>query len=311
MADSRTRRPDLEALPVAQRPGFITDMIFPMLPRAMRQGTLYFQDIQSDVSAQTGRVAGTAPTTNLIADAQTTYNLENDEFIDREEIPDGDIAGLGGLDAAQQVGARRGKRAVGNAVEDLTAANILANGSVSYTDIGSSYVGAVADAYDTLQDYPGDGLVVLVTSSKLFNLVKRYTDVIDRMKYTGVIPASANVVRNLSAEQLAIALGVDGVLIGNNTQWYSQSVTYQDRQALVKIPMDKMTDPIEDVQVGRTAWFSATGSVPAAPELYECHTWYSEEQLSEMVDVRAYAEQHVLNVELIAGLDGIDGALTS
>lgn len=310
MADTRTRRPDLEMLPVAQRPGFLTGQIFPLLPRAQRQGTLYFSDIQSDVSAQTGRVAGTAPTTNLIADAQTTYNLENDEFIDREEIPDGDIAGLGGLDSAQQVGARRGKRAVGNAVEDLTAANILANGSATYTDIGTSYVGAVADAFDSLQDYPGDGMVVLVTSSKLFNLVKRYTDVIDRMKYTGVIPASANVVRNLSAEQLAIALGVDGVLIGNNTQWYDQSATYQDRQALVKIPMASV-DPIEDVQVGRTCWFSPTGSMPAEGELYEVHTWFSDEQLSEMVDVRAYAEQKVLNVELIAGLDGVDGALTS
>jgi hypothetical protein len=312
MADTRTRRPDLEALPVAQRPGFITDKIFPIQPKAMRQGTLYYQDIQSDVVAQTGRTGGVAPTENGVTDAKTTFNLENDEFIDREKIPDAEVAGLGGLDSAQQTAARIGKRAVGNAIEDLTAANILGNVSVTYTDIGSSFVGAVADGFDVVTDYAGDGQVGLVLSSTLFNLVKRYTDVIDRMKYTGVIPASANIVRNLSAEQLAIALGVDFVLIGNRRQWYSQSATYQTRGAIVKIPMPGSTPmPNEDVQVGRTLWFSPNGGEPQENELYECHSWYSEDKLSEMVDTRAYAEQHVLNVELIYGLAGIDAALTS
>ena len=48
--DTRTRRPDLEALPIAQRPGYLTGILFPMLPRAMMQGTLYYHDILSDVA---------------------------------------------------------------------------------------------------------------------------------------------------------------------------------------------------------------------------------------------------------------------
>jgi len=307
MADTRKPRPDLAALEYA-RPAYITDRIFPLLPRAMRQGTLYFQDLQADVSAQTGRTAGTAPTTNLVADANTTYNLENDELIDREEIPDGDIAGLGGLYAAQQVGARIGKRAVGNAIEDLTAANVLANGSVTYTDIASSFVAAVQLGYDVLVDLAGDGPIALVLSNRLFSLVKRYEEVVDRFKFTGVIPAPSNVVRNVSTEQLAMALGVDLVLPGNNEQWYTQSATYQDRAALVKLPQDGV-DPNEVPQVGRTLWFSATGATPGGDELFECHSWYSDAELSEMVDVRAYAEQHVLNVEHIYGLDNVDSDL--
>jgi hypothetical protein len=283
-------------------------MIFPMLPRAMRQGTLYYQDLQAAVTAQTGRTPGTAPTTNLIADAKTTYNLENDELIDREEVPDGDIAGLGGLDAAQQVAARRGKRAVGNAIEDLTVANVLGNGSVTYTDIGSSFVAAAQLGFDVLADYAGDGPIALVLSSRLFSLVKRYEEVVDRFKFTGVLPAPSRDVRNISRDQLAAALGVDLVLVGNNEQWYTQSATYQDRAALVKLPTDGV-DPNEVPQVGRTVWFSATGAVPSGDELFECHTWFSDTELSEMVDVRAYAEQHVLNVEHIYGLDGVDSDL--
>ena len=185
MADTRIRRPDLEALEYA-RPAYITDSIFPMLPRAMRQGTLYFRDLQSAAAAQTGRTAGTAPTTELITDAKTTYNLENDEFIDRQEIPDGDIAGLGGLDSAQQLAVRRGKRAIGNAIEDLTAANILNNNSVTYTDIGASLVSAVGLGFNTLADYEGNGRIVLVISSRLFTLITRYQEIEDRMKFTGV-----------------------------------------------------------------------------------------------------------------------------
>ena len=304
MADSRTPRPDLAALEYT-RPIFLTDRIFPMLPRAMRQGVVYWQDIQTDVAAQTGRTAGTAPTTNLIADAKTAFNLENDEFIDREEVPDGDIAGLGGLDAAQQVAARRGKRAVGNAIEDLTVANVLANGSATYTDIGSSLVAAAQLGYDVLQDYPGSGPIALCVSSRVFSLIKRYEEVVDRFKFTGVLPAAGRDVRNISADQLAAALGVDLVLVGNNTQWYTQSATYYARGALVKLPVQGV-DPVEEPQAGRTLWFSADGGTPAGDALFECHSWFSELKLSEMVDVRAYAEQKVFNVEHIYGLAGLD-----
>jgi hypothetical protein len=107
-----------------------------------------------------------------------------------------------------------------------------------------------------------------------------------------------------------MTLGVDGVLIGNNTQWYTHSGTYQDRQALIKLPSPGV-EPNEEVQAGRTVWFSATGAQPLPEQLFEVHSWYSEEQLSEMVDVRAYAEQKMLNLELIYGLDEVNNTLLS
>lgn len=308
--DSRTRRPDLEALPVAQRPFYISDRIFPILPKAMRQGTLYYSDIVADVSAQTGRTAGNAPTENTVTDAKTTFDLENDEFIDREKIPDADIAGLGGLDAAQQKAARKGKRAVGNAVEDLTAANVLDNGSVSYTDIGSSLIRAVGAGKATLMDYEGASQVALVISMRLFELIKTYQEIESAMAYTGVPITTLADVRGVQPNQVAAALNVDEIIVGNNTQWYNHSATYQDRAALVALP-DGNVEPDEVVQVGRTCWFSPSGAIPTDDQLYEVQTWFSRGKLSEICDVRAYAEQNVLNDELIYGLGGLDGELTS
>lgn len=304
---SRTRRPDLEALEYT-KPGLLTGKIFPMIPRAKQIGTLYYQDLQSATTAEDDRTAGTAPSSNLLADAKVSFDLEADELIDRQEIPDSEIDGLGGLDAAQQVAARRGKRSVGNAIEGLTVANVLGSDDVSYTDIGSSLITACNDGFDDLADRAGQGDIVLVISSKLFSLVKKYDEVVERMKMTGVLPASVRDVRGISRQQLAAALGVDDVLVGNNTQWYSEDAAYQDRAALVKIPNPAL-DPIEDAQVGRTVWYSTTGVDPAEEDLFEIHTWFSNSQLSEMVDVRAYAEQKQLNSELIYGLDGLDGAL--
>jgi hypothetical protein len=308
MADTRERRTDLEAIPY-KRPQMLTPTLFPMLPRAQRQGVIYYQDYAADPSAQTGRTAGTAPTTTLVADAQTTFNLENDEFIKRMEIPDGDIAGLGGLDKAQMVAARRGMRAVGNSVEALTAANILANASVTYVDILASLIDAVGVGYETLADR-AEGRVALVCSHRIFNRIKQYDEVVERMKFTGVLPASVNDVRGISAAQLSAALGVDDVLVGPTALWYTASAAYQDRAALVVIPDGDM-EPTEDLQVGRTLWFMPDGGTPAVdPALFEIHSFFSDTELSEMVDVRAYAEQHVFNAELIYGLDGIDAENT-
>lgn len=308
--DSRTRRPDLEALPIAQRPFYVTERILPLLPKAVRQGTQYYSEIQSDVSAESDRTAGEAPNENTISDQKTTFDLENEEFIDREKIPDCEIAGLGGLDAAQMKGARKGKRAVGSEVEKLTAANILANGNVTYTDIGSSLIRTVGQRRDVLLDLEGVNSIALVISSRLFHMIKTYKEIKESMAFTGVPITTLQDVRGVRPNQVAATLGVDEIIVANNTQWYNESATYEDRAALVALP-DASVEPDEIVQVGRTLWFSATGIVPAAEDLYEVHTWYSDEKLSEMCDVRAYAEQHMFNDDLIEGLSGIDGGLTS
>ena len=301
--DTRTRRPDLERLPY-KAPNYLTPQIFPFLPRAMKQGVLYYADIQTETAAETGRSGGTAPTAVNLSDAHTTYDLDTDEFIKRMGIPDAEIPGFGGLDAAQQVAARKGKRSVGLAIEDLTVANVLANASVTYVDILNSLIGAVDLGRDTLMDR-ADGQIAFVCSSRIFNRIKRYDTIIDRMKFTGVMASGIRDVRSISAAQLAAALNVDAILVGPNSEWYDDDADYQDRAALMVLP-DPSAEPIEELQAGRTVWFSADGIAVSADTMFEIHSYYSDNLLSEQVDVRAYAEQHMLNTELIYGLDGID-----
>lgn len=300
-----TRRQDLEALPY-KNPGYLTQQIFPRVYRAVRQGVLYWSDIIADSAAQTGRTAGAAPTAETINDQKSSFNLENDEFIDRVKVPEEDITGLGGLLPAQMKAARVGKRNVSASVEALTVANVLNNGTSPEVDILSSLIAAVEVAKDTVSDYGANGQIVMVCSTTIFGVIKRYDEIIDRMKYTGVLASGINDVRGISAAQLAAALNLDGVLVGPRSAWYSASTTYQDRAAIMVLP-DQTTDPDEEIQAGRTVWFSPDGMPPTGPEtLFTVESYHSDDLKSEIVDVQAYAEQHLLNPELIYVLKGID-----
>lgn len=209
------------------------------------------------------------------------------------------------------VAARTGKRSVGVAVEDLTVANVLASGSSPVRDILTTLIGAVEIAKDTVIDAASSGgasgKVVLVCSSKIFGIVKRYSEIISRMKHTGIIAGGTNDVRGVSAMQLAACLNLDGVLVGPNSEWYDDETTYQDRAAVMVLP-DPNVEPVEEAQAGRTVWFSpADGGPPTGEEtLFTCESYYSDDLRSEVVDTQAYAEQMLMNPELIYVLKGID-----
>lgn len=300
-----TRRQDLEALDY-KNPGNLTQVIFPRVFRAVRQGVLYWRDIVADSAAQTGRTAGAAPTAQTITDNKSSFNLENDEFIDRVKVPQEDIAGMGGLLQAQMNAANIGKRNVAEAVEDLTVANVLNNGISPEADILGSLIEAVETAKASVMDKTANGKIVLVCSSVVFGIIKRYSAIIERMKFTGVLASGINDVRGISQEQLAAALNLDGVLVGPKSSWYDESSVYQDRAAVMVLP-DPNVEPIVEAQAGRTIWFSPDGIAPAGDQtLFSVESFYSDDLRSEVVDVQAFAEQKLLNPELIYVLKGID-----
>jgi len=295
------RRPDLERLPY-KAPRYLTPMLFPLMGRLVKQGTVYYQDIVADSAAQTGRTSGDAPTAQKLTDQHTTFDLDDDEFIDRINIPAQEIAGLGGLQRAQQKGARVAKRNVATAVEDLTVANILGNASANKRDILDSLL----DAVDIARDYVMDrvpGRIALVCSQRIFSRIKRYDAVIERMKFTGVLASGSRDVRSISALQMASVLDLDEVLVGPNSEWYDDDTDYQDRAAIVALP-DPMVDPDEEIQIGRTIAFSPLDA--EFNDLFQIETFYSDDLRSEVLDAQIFAEQKVFNPEGIYILDGID-----
>ena len=299
MAD---RRPDLEAQSY-KTPGFIGMRLFPALKRMVKAGTIYFQDIVSDGSAQTDRTLASAPTATAIASASTTWSMA--EKIKRYKIDQSEIEQLGGLDNAQQKAARLGKRAVMGAVEALAIAATFGDQSnITTVDILDSFLKTLDVAKETIQDY-ADGTLALFGARRIIGRLKRYDEVVERMKFTGVLPGSVRDVRSISDQQLAAALGVDEILAGPSTgYWLGGSNAYDGVLGLAVLP-DPNTDPDEEIQIGRTLAMP----VPvdgSADNIFQVETYYSDDLRSEVCDTVAWISLEVFNKEPIYLMTGID-----
>lgn len=298
-----TKRPDLEAAPYKD-PGHIHKFIFPFFERMVKAGTLYYQDIVSDVTAQTDRTLGTAPTAVRIDSASTTWSLS--EYIKRVKVDASEIEQLGGLLAAQMKAARHGKRAVADDLEALAiaatfgdAANLAGN-----VDILTSFLAALDTAKETIMDV-ADGQVAIFGARKIIGRLKRYNEVVERMTFTGVLPGAVRDVRSISDVQLAAALGIDTILAGPSTAsakgWLGGSSAYDGYVGVVILP-DPGTDPDEEIQFGRMVSMNSGSN----GELMAVESYYSDDLRSEVVDTVAWANLKAFNKECAYILKGID-----
>jgi hypothetical protein len=298
-----TRRPDLEAIPY-KNPGFIGGTLLPFLPKQVKAGTQYFSDILSDVSAQTDRTLSEAPTAYSIASASTTFNLAGDEKIHRAKIDSSEIEQLGGLDAAQQKAARKGKRAVMKAIEDAVVAATFGGSGFSSRDILSSFINAINLAKEQVQDY-ADGRVCLFGARRIIDRLKRYSEITGKMIYTGMVnSAESKDVRNISDDILAGAVGVDVVLAGPSTEWLGAASAYDGWLGVAILP-DGNVDPDESIQLGRIPILDL-----GAGNTMLIESFYSDDLKSEVVDTSMWSEILMLNKEACYILKGIDESNT-
>jgi hypothetical protein len=291
----RTRRPDLEALPF-KSPGFIAGQLFPFFTTAQKTGTLYFDDIVSDGTAETTRSLAAAATASRIDSASTSFTCA--EIIKRYKIDDSEILLRGGLDAAQAKMARHGKRAIMDYLEAKAVAATFGDiASISNRDILTSFLQALDVAKEAVQDY-GDGKVAVFGAQSVISRLKRYDEVVDRMKHTGVLVRDIRDVRSISNEQLAAALDVDMILPGPSTPWLGSDSAYDGYVGVCLLP-DENVDPDEAVQLGRTIVYEEDG-------LYRVETYYSDDLISEVCDTRVWANMLALNKECCYILRGVD-----
>lgn len=295
-----TKRPDLSAQEY-KRPGMIGEILFPMLPRAVKQGVLYYQDIIADGTAQHTRSLGTAPTATLLTDAKTSFNLEGDEYIDRRKIDDSTITGCGGLATAQEIMARVAMRTVMNAHEAAVVAATF--GTITAVDIGSSFLAALQIARESIQDYGAPGQIALFGAQRMIDRLKRYNEVVERMTFPNVFAGDPRDVRAISDQTLAATIGVDRVLSGPNDTtygWLGASSTYDGYLGLCILPTETV-DPLEELQLGRTVSLSN-----GTDSFMEVSTYHSDDLKSEVLDAQAWIELHTLNVELAYVMKGVD-----
>jgi hypothetical protein len=299
---STTIRPDLAAQPF-KAPNFIAGTIFPPLTKSVKTGTLYYQDITADQSAQTDRTLATAPTAYAIASSSTTFTCA--EKIHRAKVDGSEIEQLGGLANAQAKAARRGKRSVMKAIEDLAVTATFGNASITDRDILASLDNAVKLAKEVVQDY-ADGRLAVFGARRTIDIVKRYTEITGRMIYTGMIPAErAKDVRNITDDILAGALGVDVVLAGPSTEWLGNGSAYAGYLGVCVLP-DPATEPDEEIQFGRTCIMDVDGS----GGMFEVTSFYSDDLKSEVVDTRSWMNIVQFNLEACYILKGCDESNT-
>lgn len=259
-------RDDLAALPVVTPEGFIADRIFPVVPVADKSGTVYYATTTADSAAQTGRSAGVAPTGTQISDSSTTFTCV--ERIKRYSITPDEAKQMGGIDKADEVGAKAAKRSVLRAIEtSVCAVTLNTSGNADATFDAAKIHSQVQDAIDAMELF--EGSVSLVTSTKtakalVQSLLADSTSgkVLARI-VSGASPQTAVTGLNFNAwmDALAMYFGVDQVLLGHSTVWNVGAA--KGRFAIAKL--DDGSDPLAHkyrAVIGKRFQFLRDGSNP-------------------------------------------------
>jgi hypothetical protein len=279
-------RPDLAALEVNAPEGYIGPQIMPIVPVTDKSGTVYYNDLTTDETAETGRSAGSGPSGTQIATTSTAFACV--EHCDRGKITPDEAKVMGGIAKADVVGAKWAKRQVMNALEADICSVIL--GKAASTQFDAAKLMAQAQtALSTIQLYEGKSALIASTA-----VLKRIVQALlndDSMgavfsrTIAGVNPMVAATGMNFSAwrDALAMFLGVDVVLAGNDTIW--NATAYDGHFAFAKL--DDGTDPLSHKWrpvLGKVFQFMPDGKQPWVIQsvadrvnvnnLYDAYLWF-------------------------------------
>ena len=300
------RREDLEMSLLEVNPylGAIGTSILPINNVMSKTGTYYYQDLEADAAAQTGRVASAAPTEVVIGENSSTWSAA--EVIKRYVWSRDSVKTMGGLARCDGIAAKAALRSVLRKHETDVAAAVLANASASVDDIEDSFISTAQNALKTIHRYPGKK--ALVMSYTIFHRVMRYTEITNRfgLSSTGIGGDMGMQIVAREPEALKLLLkaiiGVDEVLIGDDDIWYTASAAYQDRAAVIALPDGEEFSEMSDAQFGKTFRYLPDGQ--DYPWYIESH--YDPNDLTNKYDASIWYSLEVMNTGALVILDGID-----
>lgn len=236
-------RPDLAAIEVNPPEGYIGTKIMPVVPVMEKSQTIYYNDVTADAAAQTGRSTGAAPTGTQIAGTSTTFTCA--EAIKRGSISPDEAKTFGGIDKADNVGAKWAKRQVMAAIEGAIRTIIL-GGAADATFDPAKLTLQVQTALQTVRLFEGTKTLIastIVIKSMVMELLgdNKLGPVFARLITGSSQPTAA---QGLSLEAwtrgLAIYLGLDNVLAGDDTVWNAGAAA--GKFAIMKV--DDGSDPL-------------------------------------------------------------------
>ncbi len=291
------KRPDLAALEVNPPEGYLFDKIFPAFRVGTPAGKFYYHDIQSDVTAQTDRTAGNAPTTVIIGEANVDYDAG--EAIYRARAPYEKLKVLRGRENAEKICAKITKRSVMKSKEADCVAEVFGateNSPIVGTD--GSFLTDIETAKNAVKRAEGLGLY-LVGGSDAINFILNIAEVTNAMLRAtgGILPAQV-----YAPSTLASILMIDGVWVGDRAMWgQSGANDYRRTAALIVAPRPEEEAVFTEAQLGRSLVYYDNED--------ELEIESSDNDESRGVDVDAISQYdiQVLNPEAIQVLQNLDG----
>jgi hypothetical protein len=298
-------RPELAALAAQVIPpeGFIADKIFPIVPVAEKTGTIYYATATTDATAATSRSAGTGPTAVQVSDTAGSFTTV--EHITRGGITPDEAKTMGGIDKADEVGA---KYAIRNAMIALETdiCDIILGKAASDAFDAPKLLGDVQTALYTVSRYDGRNVMIASTATLkkiVQNLLGDGTmgPVFSRL-VSGASPAIAATGMNFKAwkDALAMFLGVDEVLAGNDKVWNATS--YVGHFAIAKI--DDSADPLSAKYrpvLGKNYMFMPDGKIP-----YQIETVADRVNLNNLYTCGIWFDSKLLNTDALYVFDGVN-----
>lgn len=292
------RRMDLEAIPVNQPTEYIGNRVFPVVNVAEKTGTVYYKTVTADSAAQTGRGSGTAPTATLLTDSSTTYSVA--EAIKRYSVDKAEVKQMGGIEAADKLGAMASKRSVLRAMETAQAAILLDGTSYAgASDIHAAIIDGIIDAAQSVKRY--GGRTAFVCSVSVYQYLVKQTELTGKMGWSfanGDINAVLSLNKNVFKAMLQGLFAFDEVLIGDDDHW--AIATREDAAAVVRLPDPEEFSHKMDPVLGKTMLYLPDGS-----QAFEIESFYDEDTKLNNYDATTWYQVKQLNSgakKLVKGL---------
>jgi hypothetical protein len=285
----RGERPELAALEVNPPEGYIGKNLMPIVPVREKTGVIYYATVTADAAAQTGRAAGTAPTSTQISTSNTTFTAA--EAVERGAITPDEVKSFGSIEKADLIGAKWAKRQVMNAYEGDVRDIILGSGAAADASFDAAkFQTQVQDALQTTRLFEGRTAMVASTRNLRGMLQEMLSDPVHGPALARLVGAQGGpeAVMGLNVKMwmaaLALWFGVDEVMAGDDTIWNAAAV-------LGRLAVVKYDDGSEELShkykaiLGKTWQFMPDGVNPWVIQtvddrvnvnnLYDAYLWYN------------------------------------
>lgn len=273
-------RPDLALIPVNPPEEFIGDRIFPIAPMGEKSGKLFYATVVADVAAQTDRATGAGPTKTQIAGTSTDFVAA--EVCKRGAISPDEVKTYGSIEKADAIGAKFAKRSVLIARETAQCSALL-TGAATTLDV-TKILTQVQDALQAVRRYTGKTVLVTATRNCKSIIQDILADSTFGPGFARIIgPTPANLNHHQMVSALALMIGVDEVLAGDDSIWNAEAV--EGRMAIAKI--DTSGDALAHKYLpilGKTVQFMPDGENPwniqsvgdrtDVNNYYDAYNWY-------------------------------------